>query len=400
MTRAEGFLVFLTGTASLWSNTLTIRQAISCKKKINGRTTAYLYDNANQLTEIFAGGESIRCRYDAAGRLVKEGETNYSYAYMDRLVEIQERNLPARRMEYFIDGQVAKVSTPGSDDELIWDDFALLSRGNIRYLNEPAVCGASPVMADRKILFQDILGTTLGVMDAERVDAKQLSAFGESLQGETPSDITFFTGKPFVGNLGYAFLFRTYRSAHGRWQSADPAGYPSGWNNQLYCNNRAVNMVDPLGLAEVLGTSQYSIADYCLGYLTTLFTSCGSGNSSSDCDQNFSVSLSGSLPVQVSANSGLSGAYAVNGNYFYDISYQFSLTVGYSGTLTLAGIYCGIANHESYGVRIVDYYCYADFLIDATLFSDGTSAASSSVNNVHAAGIENAASTVCVAKPE
>ncbi len=47
----------------------------------------------------------------------------------------------------------------------------------------------------------------------------------------------FFTGKPLVGELGYAFLMRNYRSDTGKWQTSDPLGYPDGWNNYAYCNN-------------------------------------------------------------------------------------------------------------------------------------------------------------------
>ena len=46
-----------------------------------------------------------------------------------------------------------------------------------------------------------------------------------------------FTGKPHVDGLGYAFLFRNYRPALGKWLTADPLGYPDGWNRFTYCRN-------------------------------------------------------------------------------------------------------------------------------------------------------------------
>ena len=43
-----------------------------------------------------------------------------------------------------------------------------------------------------------------------------------------------FTGKPHVAELGYAFLFRNYNSSLGKWSTADPLGYPDGWNNLAF----------------------------------------------------------------------------------------------------------------------------------------------------------------------
>jgi len=72
-----------------------------------------------------------------------------------------------------------------------------------------------------------------------------MTLLGES---KTEDEEVFFTGKPRVYDLGYAFLFRNYRSSLGKWQTADPLGYPDGWNNKAYCNSRASNLIDPLGL--------------------------------------------------------------------------------------------------------------------------------------------------------
>lgn len=57
----------------------------------------------------------------------------------------------------------------------------------------------------------------------------------------------FFTGKPHVDGLGYAFLLRNYRPDHGKWLTADPLGYPDGWNNLAYCGNLPCSVIDYLG---------------------------------------------------------------------------------------------------------------------------------------------------------
>ncbi|MGN0845803.1 MAG: hypothetical protein ACI4RA_00275, partial [Kiritimatiellia bacterium] len=54
----------------------------------------------------------------------------------------------------------------------------------------------------------------------------------------------FFTGKPQVAGLGRVFLFRNYRADLAKWQTADPLGYPDGWNQLAYCGNSSTTSVD------------------------------------------------------------------------------------------------------------------------------------------------------------
>ena len=63
---------------------------------------------------------------------------------------------------------------------------------------------------------------------------------------------SFFTGKPFVADLGHVFLFRNYRSDLGKWQTADPLGYPNGWNRLAYCVNPS-SYVDLSGALIITG---------------------------------------------------------------------------------------------------------------------------------------------------
>ena len=65
--------------------------------------------------------------------------------------------------------------------------------------------------------------------------------------GETENTNAMFTGKPHVAELGYAFLFRNYNSSLGKWSTADPLGYPDGWNNFAYCNNWTIIAFDYAG---------------------------------------------------------------------------------------------------------------------------------------------------------
>ena len=94
-------------------------------------------------------------------------------------------------------------------------------------------------------MFNDMLGSTLNIGG----NAVRMTSFGES----TDTNV-MYTGKPYIGELGYAFLFRNYRSDFGKWQTTDPLGYPDGWNNPAYCGNRLA--IDKLGL---LVTATFSI---------------------------------------------------------------------------------------------------------------------------------------------
>lgn len=98
------------------------------------------------------------------------------------------------------------------------------------------------------------LGSTVAVKGDESYSMTSMTAFGESSDSNA-----FFTGKPFIGELGYAFLMRSYRPENGKWQTADPIGYPDGWNNLAYCNNGVTSCVDLWGCDEVVAVAG---ADY------------------------------------------------------------------------------------------------------------------------------------------
>ena len=159
--------------------------------------------------------------------------------------------------DYHPDGQIASVTyADGRRENYLWDGLALIHRNGTDILNEPAITGGNPVLFGDKVLFNDLLGNTLGVKDQSsyqpiRIQSSyqpiRMTAFGESDNADA-----FFTGKPLVGELGYTFLFRNYRPEQGKWQTSDPLGYPDGWNNFAYCNNNTIMLIDRLGLDTIL----------------------------------------------------------------------------------------------------------------------------------------------------
>ena len=141
-----------------------------------------------------------------------------------------------------MDGQIATAKANGRQENFLWDNLALISRNETEYVNEPYVTGGNPILADEDVLFNDLLGSTIGIGSGKEYRETGMTAFGE-----TDEKSAMFTGKPYIGELGYAFLFRNYRPEQGKWQTADPLGYPDGWNNFAYVNNLPLCYIDIYG---------------------------------------------------------------------------------------------------------------------------------------------------------
>jgi len=217
------------------------------KKDINGKITTYTYDKSNQLVSSTANGKTTNYQYDAAGRLVKEGGKSYKYGWQDKVMSITENGKVSNSYTYSMDGQIASTDIAGKTESFIWDGLALLKRGTTEYVYEPAVTGGNPILANGKGLFNDMLGNTLGVNEKDKFTSIKRDVFGKTLENQAGNQYSMFTGKPQIGGLGYAFLFRNYRPNLGKWQTADPLGYPDGFNNFAYVNNKVTNSFDWLG---------------------------------------------------------------------------------------------------------------------------------------------------------
>ncbi len=199
--------------------------------------------------------------------MTKQGTKSYSYGWMNKVMSISENGKVSATYDYHVDGQVASMTKVGSavsadskgalataqTTNFYWDGLALIKRGDMSLTNEPYVTGGNPVIAgDRqragaRVLFNDMLGTTQGSTDGKDFAAINRDAFGQTLDNSTDSDYDYFTGKPKVEGLGYAFLFRNYNAGLGKWTTSDPLGYPDGWNNFAYCNNGVTDSIDWLG---------------------------------------------------------------------------------------------------------------------------------------------------------
>ena len=219
-------------------------------KDIGGKTTTYKYDKANQLVSSNNAVSRTDYEYDAAGRLTKEGDKSYAYGWLDKVMNVSENGKLAASYDYGVDGQIAsRIDANGKSESFVWDGLALIKRDSTNFVNESAVTGGNPILAfgkdSSKVLFEDMLGSSVGSVEGGKFNAINRTAFGELESGD--ESIDFFTGKPQVKELGYAFLFRNYRADQGKWQTADPIGFPDGWNNLAYCNNWVTSSIDWMG---------------------------------------------------------------------------------------------------------------------------------------------------------
>ena len=161
-----------------------------------GRTT--VYDKANPLVsgEEY-NGKITKTEQDAAGSLVKEGKRSYSHSRLDKVSRVKMNGMEVVSFTCHTDGQIATAKANGRQENFLWDNLT----------------GGSPILADGDVLFNDLLGTTIGIRSGKEYRETGMTAFGE-----TAEKAAMFTGKPYIGELGYAFLFRNYRpvSASGR----------------------------------------------------------------------------------------------------------------------------------------------------------------------------------------
>jgi len=228
------------------------------KKTVNGKTTIFTFDDANQLVSSTTDGVTTRYAYDAAGRMVREGNKTYRYGYLDKVMSVSDGDT-TRTFTYHADGQLASATVGGDlraprntpqTETFLWDGLALIQRGDEQFINEPHVGGGNPVASSKGTsYFNDALGTTVGSKSNGKYSAAALTAFGEG----SDADKAFFTGKPMVEGLGHAFWMRNYRAGLAKWQTADPMGYPDGWNQLAYCNNGVTSAVDLWGCETNVG---------------------------------------------------------------------------------------------------------------------------------------------------
>lgn len=223
---------------------------------------SYAYDPSGNILQKTVRGETTTYAYDAAGRLVREGEKTYEYGWLDKVIRVAENGRELARFEYRNNGQLARAMRGNDIETFEWDGLAFIERNGTKYINEPHAGGGNPVLAiggkdtqATETIFTDMLGTSLGKIEENRYSAIAKTSFG----ADTSDKSSFFTGKPYIEDLGYAFLLRNYRADMGKWLSQDLIGYPNGWNNFAYCNNQSICTIDLYGAYDLANSAYVSI---------------------------------------------------------------------------------------------------------------------------------------------
>ena len=101
--------------------------------------TMHTYDKANQLVSSTTDGKVTHYAYDAAGRLIKEGDKSYVYGWLDKVLSVTENGKPIASFNYHNDGQIAQAIHNGKSEDFLWDGLALIHRGKTSFINEPSV---------------------------------------------------------------------------------------------------------------------------------------------------------------------------------------------------------------------------------------------------------------------
>ena len=79
-----------------------------------------------------------------------------------------------------LDGLIAQAVHGGKAENFLWDDLALVHRGETSFINEPYVTGGNPILSSKQgVMFNDMLGNTLGTK-SEKYNPVQMTAFGET----------------------------------------------------------------------------------------------------------------------------------------------------------------------------------------------------------------------------
>lgn len=80
------------------------------------KQNSWFYDKSNQLVSSTCNGKVTRYAYDAAGRLVKEGNKTYAYGWLDKVLSVTENGQQIASFNYHNDGQISQAIHDGKSD--------------------------------------------------------------------------------------------------------------------------------------------------------------------------------------------------------------------------------------------------------------------------------------------
>ncbi|MHB1077177.1 RHS repeat-associated core domain-containing protein [Thiobacillus sp.] len=272
-------------------------------KTKSGVTTAYLYDLAQQLTEIRSGSDTGTligaAVHDADGHMVKlcevstggtvtkptgdctasgNGATTLALVWdaLDHLNTATRTGINAIAESYVYDDSGRRIgkTSGATTTSYLYDGAAIHAEWNGSISGNPAAVYVQGAGIDEPLLrltgatngpgatqaayLQDGLGSVVGLANASgTLTANQrFDAWGNKLSSSGTTPTYGYTGRePDATGLEF-YRARYYHPGLGRFASRDPMGMADAVSPYAYVANDPVNLIDPVGLlAALTGTT-------------------------------------------------------------------------------------------------------------------------------------------------
>jgi len=244
-------------------------------------TTAFAYNDANELVTQAVGGTTTSFAYDAWGRMTSKSDGTYSatyaYRYGNKLASVASDFPSEGNATYQYDGagKRRQRTVGGTTTKYRWDmgwsvlneEDALGDLTRTHVVDSPLaevagvladVAGTNPATGAYRYYFSDHLGSTRALYDGSKsaLGGYEYTPYGEvyassgsvALEGLAAA----FTGKAWDSAAQmYYFPYRWYSPSASRWLTRDPLGMIDGPNTYAYPSNPIV-FRDPTGLGAIL----------------------------------------------------------------------------------------------------------------------------------------------------
>jgi RHS repeat-associated protein len=221
----------------------------------------------NQYYQISGGGAGASNYYDANGNLKNDITHTYTWDADGNMLSTDGTTVT---MMYDALDRMIEQTRGSSHTEIVYGPYgmklALMNGASLVNAFVKLPGGSRAVYSSSGLAYYrhaDHLGSSRLATTTTRTKYYDVAyaPYGEDYNGSgTTADLAFTDENQDTVKNGwssnlYDFMFREYRTAHGRWTSPDPAGLgavdptnPQSWNRYGYVLNNPLALVDPLGL--------------------------------------------------------------------------------------------------------------------------------------------------------